>query len=90
MEEYVEATVEAFQKCAVELVGKVSSSRSQEYYFCVVVGSFCAIRCVKDPLFLEGKREGAESGGIDAKKPNMQVRASKRVSRRAFRTHELL
>lgn len=48
-EGYVEATVQTFWKCEVELEGKVSDSSNQEYSVWVVPAPFCAVWFTSHP-----------------------------------------
>lgn len=70
--------------------GKGSDSRGRKYSVWVMTAPLCAMQYIGDPWYLQGDREGTETGGIGAKKPNGQLRPSKTVSRRGFKKHELL
>lgn len=65
-------------------------TRGQQYFVLVFPAPFRAMNYINDPRHLEGHKNGAVGGGIEAKKPNVQGRVLKTVSREECRKHELL
>lgn len=83
----MEVTAETFRKCAVQLEEKVADSKVQEHCVWVVPAPFCAMWYISDPQYLEGDKEGTESGGERARKANVGFKSSKTKSRGDFRKH---
>lgn len=54
----MEVTVKSFWRWAVDLEGKVSDSRDQKFSAWAAPDPFYAIRCINDPQYLVGDREG--------------------------------
>lgn len=75
----MEVTVEVFRKWVVELEDKVSDSRGQGHSVWVFPAPICAVRYIKDARYLEGEKEGTESRGLEARKPHVQLGASRTV-----------
>lgn len=74
----------------MELGGKISASRSEEYSVGVVPVPFCAMRSISEPRYLEEDREETGSGEVEARKADMEFRASRTVSRGEIRKYDLL
>lgn len=82
--------METFRKWAVELDINTFDSRGQEYFFRVVTDPFYAKRYVNYRRYLERDREETTGQVIEGRKPNVQFRAAKTVSRGEFTKHKLL
>lgn len=72
------------------LEGKASDSRGQNCSVWVVPSLFCAKRCTGGPQYPDGNRRESKRDGIGARKPDVQLRALRTVSRKNFRTHKPL
>lgn len=86
----MKARVMSSRKGAVKVEEKVSDSAGHKYSAWRGSGLFCAMRHINDPRYLEGDMERSESGGVEARKENMQIRASRIVSRGECRKQKLL
>lgn len=86
----MEVTAQWFRKWAAKLKGKSYHSKGQKYFVWDAAVSFCAVPHINDPWYLEKDREGTKSEGIEARKQNVQLRASRIVSRENFIKQDLL
>lgn len=68
----------------MELEGLDSDSRGQVNSVWNVPAPFCAMRFINDQRYSEGDWKRPESGGLGAKKPNVQFRAPKNSVSRGF------
>lgn len=78
-EGYGKGTAEYFWKWAVELEGKVFDSVGLENFVWAVPAPVCAMRCINDSPYVRKDIEETEKGGVEAKKQNVQFRASRTV-----------
>lgn len=63
-EKYMEVKAKKFQKCVVELEGKVSDSKGQEYFVRVLSAVYCTMRYIIVPRYPAKTKEEAERGKI--------------------------
>lgn len=64
----------------MELKRNVFDSRPQEYFVCVLLASFCAMKYINDVLYLEGERRKTKGRRVGAKNPSVQCRDSRKLS----------
>lgn len=71
----------AVWKLAVELEKKPSGSRGQKRSVWAVPGSFFAMQSISGWQYMKRDRDETKSGRVRAKKPSVQYRTSRTVSR---------
>lgn len=74
----------------MKATGKFFDRKGHKYSIWVVPALFCAVQYINDQKHLQKNREETENRGTEARKPNLQFKSSKTMSREDFTDQELV